>query len=51
MNVSSDFSFPPPTLILVFMASLLRIFDLVKLMSAGVLPAYTLVAISILVLR
>ncbi|KAB0383699.1 hypothetical protein FD755_005616 [Muntiacus reevesi] len=34
-----------------FMASLLRILDLVKLMSAGVLPAYTLMAVSILVLR
>ncbi|XP_043756047.1 cationic amino acid transporter 3-like [Cervus elaphus] len=34
-----------------FMASLLRILDLVKLMSTGVLPAYTLMAVSILVLR
>ncbi|XP_070306476.1 cationic amino acid transporter 3-like [Odocoileus virginianus] len=34
-----------------FTASLLSILDLVKLMSAGVLPAYTLVAVSILVLR
>ncbi|XP_061245152.1 cationic amino acid transporter 3-like [Bos javanicus] len=33
------------------MASLLRILDLVKLMSAGILPAYTLVAVFILVLR
>ncbi|KAI4534936.1 hypothetical protein MG293_015796 [Ovis ammon polii] len=32
-------------------ATLLRILDLVKLMSAGILPAYTLVAVSILVLR
>ncbi|XP_060996620.1 cationic amino acid transporter 3-like [Dama dama] len=34
-----------------FTASLLGILDLVKLMSAGVLPAYTLVAVSVLVLR
>nr|CAI9697902.1 unnamed protein product [Rangifer tarandus platyrhynchus] len=34
-----------------FTASLLSILDLVKLMSAGVLPDYTLVAVSILVLR
>ncbi|XP_068849268.1 cationic amino acid transporter 3-like [Capricornis sumatraensis] len=32
-------------------ATLLRILDLVKLMSAGILPAYTLVAVSVLVLR
>ena len=51
MNVSRDFSFPPPTLILGLTASLLRILNLVKLMSAGILPAYTLVAVSILVLR
>ena len=51
MNVSRDFSLPPPTLILGLTASLLRILNLVKLMSAGILPAYTLVAVSILVLR
>ncbi|XP_055267000.1 cationic amino acid transporter 3-like [Moschus berezovskii] len=33
------------------MASLLRILDLLRLMSAGILPAYTLVAVSVLVLR
>ena len=51
MNVSREFSLPPLTLILGLMASLLRILDLVKLMSAGILPAYTLVAVFILVLR
>lgn len=51
MNVFKEFSLPPLTLILGLMASLLRILDLVKLMSAGILPAYTLVAVFILVLR